>query len=102
MAMINDEVDQMQNKGLKEELADNALTVLVNQKEIELTDLEGVQCTFGYILNIPGHGLEALYKIIKDDKVYYFAFQKDTLRYIGITEEQFLSVTQHMLETHLK
>ncbi len=102
MAVISNEVDQMLNKELKEELADQALTVLLNQKEIEMGDLEWIKCTFGYILNLPGHGLEALYKIIKDDKVWYFAFQQDTLRYIGINEEQFQSVTEHMIETHLK
>ena len=50
---------------------------------------------------INDHGLEALFKIIKEEKIYYFAVQQETLKLLEITEEQFQSVTQHMLDLHV-
>ncbi len=95
------EVNQINNKELKEELLDNALAVLVDANEIKPEDFKGIQAKFGYLLMIENHGLEALFKIIKDDKIFYFAFQQNTLRFLDISEQQFESVTQHMLDLHV-
>lgn len=95
------EVNQINNKELKEELLDNALACLVNAHEITTEDFKRIQAKFGYLLMLENHGIEALFKIIKDDKIYYFAFQQNTLKFIDISEQQFESVTQYMLKNHL-
>ena len=96
-----DEVNQINNRKYKEVLLDHALAVLVDQNEIQTKDLEGVKAEFGHLLNIPGHGIEALFKIMKDDKVFYFAMQQNALKYLTINEEQFKSVTENMIRMHL-
>ena len=68
------EVNQINNKELKEKLLDNALAFLVNANEIKTEDFKGIQAKFGYLLMLENHGIEALFKIIKDDKIFYFAF----------------------------
>lgn len=95
------ETDQMNNSILKANLLDRALYVLLDQKEIKWEELPGIQVEFGYALKIKDHGLEALFKVIKDDRVFYFAFQVKTLRFITINEEQFQAVTKKMLKDHL-
>ena len=37
----------------------------------------------------------------QDEKVFYFAVQQQTLRLLDISEQQFESVTQHMLDLHV-
>ena len=69
------EVNQINNKELKEKLLDNALAFLVNANEIKPEDFKCIQAKFGYLLLLENHGIEALFKIIKDDKIFYFAFQ---------------------------
>ena len=95
------EVNQINNKELKEMLLDNALAVLVNANKIRPEHFKGIQAKFGYLLMLENHGIEALFKIIKDDKVFYFAFQQNTLRLLEMSEQQFESVTQHMLDWHV-
>lgn len=99
--IIEENVNQINNKELKEQLADNALAFLVNSNELQPQDFAGIKAEFGYVLMIKDHGLEALFRIIKDEKVYYFAVQQKTLKLLEITEEQFQSVTQHMLDLHV-
>ncbi len=92
----------MNDKELKEHLADSALAVLINSGELVPEEMAGISVEFGYLMMCEGHGLEGLFKIIKDDNVYYFAAQVDKLMLVNINEEQFLSTTQTMTETHLK
>lgn len=94
-------VNQIENKELKDILLDNALAFLVNAKEIETKDFEGIKAQFGYLLMIENHGLEALFKLIHDEKIFYFAVQQQTLKLLNITEQQFESVTQHMVDLHI-
>lgn len=103
MSVFNErkEVNQIENKELKDNILDNALAFLVNAKEIETKDFKGIKAQFGYLLMIENHGLEALFKLIKDDKVFYFAVQQQTLKLLNITEQQFESVTQHMLDMYV-
>lgn len=97
----SEEVNQINNQELKENLADSALAYLLNQKLLEQNDLAGITVEFGYVLQLKNHGIEALYKIIKDETVFYFAFQQKTLRHVGISEKQFQSVTATMLDMHV-
>ncbi len=49
---------------------------------------------------IKNHGLEALFKIIKEYKIYYFAAQKGKLQLINIDENQYYSTIEYMLKQH--
>lgn len=92
--------NQISNKELKETLADTALALLVNTQEITVDDFVGIKAEFGYLLMIKDHGLEGLFKIIKDDKIYYFAAQKEKLQLINIDENQYCSTIEYMLKQH--
>ena len=94
------DTNQINNKELKENLADTALSVLVNKQKITFDDFAGIKAEFGYLLMIENHGLEALFKIIKDNDVYYFAAQQDKLMLVTIDENQYKSTVDYMLSQH--
>lgn len=92
------EVNQINNKELKENLANTALSILVNMQKITQDDFGGIQAEFGYLLMIEGRGLEALFKIIQNDNMYYFAVQQDELMMVEINEAQYESTVVRMLD----
>lgn len=96
----NSNTNQIDNRELKENLADTALSVLVNTQKITFDDFAGIKAEFGYLLMIENHGLEALFKIMRGDDVYYFAAQQDKLRLIEIDENQYKSTVDYMLSQH--
>lgn len=53
------EHNEMENKALKEYLASAALQMLAEGTDYE--NLAGTTCRFGYLFQIDGHGLEALF-----------------------------------------
>lgn len=69
----------------KETIANFAIDFLT--KNSIINDLVGIQCEFGYIYYIDNHGYEALFKIKKNDSVYYFAFQGMGLLYLNSMDE---------------
>lgn len=93
--------DLLNNRQMKIKLLDHAAAMLINQKELEPSDLAGITAQFGYFMDIRGHGIEALFKIIKGEKIWYIALQKQSLKLLTINEEQFQSVTKTMLDMHL-
>ena len=98
----NEELDinQINNKELRENLLDNAFAYLVNTNMIKKEDFAGMKARFGYLLMVENHGIEALFKIMRDDKTFYFACQGDNLKILNINEEQFESVSLHMLDLY--
>lgn len=94
------ETNQINNKELKENLANAALSILVQTQEITPDDFAGITAKFGYLLVIENHGLEALFKIIKNDVTYYFAAQKGELMMLTINEMQYETTVAHMLDMH--
>ena len=95
------DTNQIGNKELKEKLADTALSVLINKQKLTFEDLHtGIQAEFGYLLMIDGHGLEALFKIKKDDDIYYFAAQQDNLMLVDISEGQYAETVSNMLSRY--
>ena len=86
------------NHDLKVNLADTALGLLVEGEDYE--ELANTQVTFGYVFEIDGHGLEALYKITTDKTVAYFAAQGDKLMRLTINEDMFDSVVEGFLSAH--
>ncbi len=69
----------------------------MNEKKLTPEDFAGIRAEFGYLLMIENHGLEALFKILKDDDTYYFAAQQDRLMLLTIDENQFKSTVDYML-----
>lgn len=92
------EKNEIDNKELKESLANAALGSLEQGKDYE--ELNGLNCEFGYLFFIKGHGLEGLFKIKTDKGVFYFAAQSDSLSRIEISEEQYKDVTATFLSMH--
>lgn len=91
----------MNNREMKTKLLDHTLALLLNQNEITPDDMPGIQAQFGYFMDIKDHGIEALFKIMNGEKVFYFALQQQSLKFLTINEEQFQAVTKKMLKDHL-
>ena len=89
-------MNEINNKELIEIIANNALSVM--QHGVDYNDLAGTTVEIGYLFDIGGHGIEALFKVITDTGPAYFAAQKDTLKRIEITEEAFIQTTKQFLE----
>lgn len=49
---------------------------------------------------IAGHGLEALFKIITDQGVFYFVDQKNSLSRVALNEDLFQSTIDTFLSLH--
>lgn len=90
--------NQIANRGLKENLANAALGLLVQGVDYE--DLAFTEVEFGYLFVIENHGLEALYKITTDKGVFYFAAQEEKLMSVEISEAMFKATTETFLEMH--
>ena len=75
------EHNEIENKALKENLA-------------------GTTCRFGYLFQIDGHGLEALFQLVTDKGTAYFAAQGDQLLRLSINETLFEGLTATFLELH--
>lgn len=88
------------DKQLKENLADTALGLLV--KGEDFNELAGTKCEFGYLFEIEGHGLEALFKLETDKTTAYFAAQGDKLTRLNFNDELFQSTVDGFLELHGK
>ena len=67
------ESNEIANKELKEWAAYTALDIM--QKDIDFENLAYTKVEFGYLFNIEGHGIEALFKIITNKTTAYFAVQ---------------------------
>lgn len=94
----NPEKNEINNKELKENLANTALTTLKSGEDYQ--DLAYTTCEFGYLFDIEGHGLEALFKIITDKGTFYFAAQGKELLQLQFNEELFKNTTDKFLDLH--
>ena len=92
------ERNMIDNHDLKVNLANTALGLLAEGEDYG--ELANTQVTFGYLFDIDGHGLEALYKITTDKTVAYFAAQGDKLMRLNFTEELFNSTVEGFLSMH--
>lgn len=94
----NKEKNEIDNKELKENLANAALGMLRQSEDYE--QLAYTECEFGYLFVIDGHGLEALFKIKTDKGISYFAAQKNSLQRLTLNEELFESTVAIFLSLH--
>ena len=92
------ERNMIDNHDLKVNLADTALGLLVQGEDYE--ELTSAQVTFGYLFDIDGHGLEALYKLTTDKTTAYFAAQGDKLMRLNFNEDLFNSTVEGFLSMH--
>lgn len=92
------ERNEINNKGLKETLANTALSTLKPGEHYN--DLTYTKVEFGYVFEIDEHGIEALFKIITDKETFYFAAQKDSLIILNFNEELFKTTTEGFLDLH--
>lgn len=92
------ERNEIGNKELKEHIANAALGIL--QKGIDFESLEYTKVEFGYLFDIEEHGIEALFKVITDKTVAYFAVQGEKLLRLEFSEELFRSTVDIFLHLH--
>ncbi len=92
------ERNTIDDRNLKMNLADTALGLLVQGEDYG--ELANTQCEFGYLFDIDGHGIEALFKLTTDKTTAYFAAQGDKLMRLNFNEELFKSTTEGFLEMH--
>ncbi len=92
------EKNEIENRELKENLANLALSLLREGEDYQ--ELAYAQCQFGYLFVIEGHGLEALFKLMTDKGTTYFAAQKQSLLRLHFTEELFQNATETFLSLH--
>ncbi len=92
------ERNAIDDRNLKMTLADTALGLLVPDEDYG--ELANTRCEFGYLFDIEGHGIEALFKLTTDKTTAYFAAQGDKLMRLNFNEELFKSTTEGFLEMH--
>lgn len=92
------ETNEINNRELKTNLANTALQMLVAGEDYD--QLANTACEFGYIFQIEGHGLEALFKITTDKRICYFAAQKGSLMRLNFNDALFASTTEQFLNLH--
>lgn len=97
------------DKQLKENLGDAALSVLANLKLIELPkDLNHLIVEFGYLFITPKEEISTMLKVVppkrlfKPQKTYYFGSQDGKLMLLNetFTEETFRKIQQDMFNMH--
>ena len=92
------ERNEINNNGLKEAVGNAALQALVEGTDYDT--LDGTTCTFGYLFDIDGHGLEGLFKLTTDKCTAYFAARGNSVMRLNFTEEQFIATKETFLERH--
>ena len=96
--MNTNERNGIDNKQLKENIANAALSFLEQGKDYDKLAYTTVE--FGYLFDIENHGIEALFKIITDKTTVYFAVQGKKLMLLDFNEELFKNTVTKFLELH--
>lgn len=92
------ERNEITNRELKEQIANTALGLL--QKDTDFEDLAYTKVEFGYLFDIEGHGIEALFKMITDKTTAYFAVQGTKMLRLHFSEELFRTTVDGFLDLH--
>ena len=94
------EINQAYNRELKENLANAAIGVLMQNDLMTQEDLKGLGISTGYLFTTDDNQVEGLFKITVAGKNYYFAAQKGKLMLVNINEDMYLQTIAHMEEYH--
>ncbi len=92
------ERNEINNPNIKEALANTAISIL--EQGVDYDDLANTKVTFGYVFDIDNHGFEALFKVITDKTICYFAAQGENLIRLNFNEDLFKSTVEGFLERH--
>lgn len=92
------ETNEMNNKALKEQIANAALQLL--QKNVDYQELAYTKVEFGYLFRVENHGIETLFKVITDKTTAYFALQGENLMRLEFNEELYRTTIDGVLDSH--
>ena len=94
------EKNEIKNSSLKEKIGDSAISILINNKFITMDELAGITLEFGYLYRNEEQKLIGLFKMGKNENVFYFAVEGDTVKKININEDIFQETINKMNEIH--
>ena len=91
-------VNKIEDKELKEWIANNTINLLENDKDY--SELANAIVEFGYLDDFEGHGIEALLKVVTDKETVYFAVQGTKMMRVDLTEETFNAYVEGFIKIH--
>ena len=91
-------VNKIEDKELKEWIANNAINLL--EKDKDYTELTNTKVEFGYLFDFENHGIEALLKVFTDKDTIYFAVQGQKMMRLNLTEEIFNTYVEGFVKIH--
>ena len=94
------EINEIKNTRLKQNISDIIIQTLLNNNLIIDNELSSLQIQFGYIFTKDNGVLEALIKVVNNNKTFYFAVQKGELLLININDIQYNQTIDYMKEHH--
>ena len=90
--------NRIEDKELKEWIADNAMNLL--NEDSDYGQLAYTTVQFGYLFDFPDHGIEALLKVMTDKTTAYFAVQGAKMMRLELSEELFHTYVEGFLKLH--
>ncbi len=94
------EINEAKNSKLKQNVSNNIIQILLNNKLITDNELTNLTIEFGYIFTKDDGVLEALMKTSCNNKVFYFACQNGKLIHININEIEYNQTIDYMKKYH--
>lgn len=91
-------VNKIEDKELKEWIANNAINLL--EKDKDYSELANTIVEFGYLYDFEGHGIEALLKVVTDKETVYFAVQGTKMMRVDLTQETFNAYVEGFIKIH--
>ena len=91
-------VNKIEDKELKEWIANNAINLL--EKDKDYSELANTIVEFGYLYDFECHGIEALLKVVTDKETVYFAVQGTKMMRVDLTEETFNAYVEGFIKIH--
>ena len=92
------ESNEINNKELKENIADVAIGLL--EEGSDYNELAYTKVEFGYLFDIDDHGIEALLKVITDKTTAYFAVQGTSMMRLNFSDELFNTTVEGFMNFH--
>ena len=94
------ETNLIANKELKVNVLDTSVAYLINMNAMTKEDLPYLKAEFGYIYQRDDGYIEALYKIIKGEEIFYLALQENKIMRIDFNEQLFYKTVADMQQMH--
>ena len=94
------EINQIHNSKLKENLANAALGVLIQNDLVKQEELKGLGYSVGYLFSLDDGQIEGLFKITVSGKDFPFAAQKGKLMMLSIDQSMYEQTVAYMEANH--